>query len=257
VEIDRLSVAVRPRRDWEAMDLGFRLARAAARPLIAAWLAVLVPVTLLIALVMHGDPEYAPLVLWWLKPLLDRAPLHVLSRAVFGEVPTVRETLRALPAAAWNGLVASLTWRRINSRRSFVLPVWQLEGQRGASWRSRVAVLSRRAGGGASWLTIGCLHIELAFNIGFYGLFFLLLPQSVEMDASILFTGVQPQWFQFAELAFYAAAVAIVEPFYVAAGFALYLNRRTLLEGWDLEIAFRRLAARLAQRDVEEEEAAA
>lgn len=255
MEIDRLSVAVRPRRDWEAMDLGFRLARACAGPLFVAWLAVLVPATLAIALVMYRIPEFAPLVLWWLKPLLDRAPLHVLSRAVFGEVPTARETLRALPAAAWNGLLASLTWRRIHSRRSFVLPVWQLEGSRGAAWRARVAVLSRRAGGGATWLTIACLHLELALNIGFYGLLWLLLPQSVEMDLRGMFTGEQPQWFEFVELAFFAGAVAIVEPFYVAAGFALYLNRRTLLEGWDLEIAFRRLAARLARRS--EGEAAA
>jgi hypothetical protein len=245
VELDRLSVAVRPRRDWEAMDLGFRLARACAWPLFAATLAVLVPVTLLVALALHRAPEFAVLALWWLKPLIDRAPLHVLSRAVFGEVPTVRETLRALPAAAWNGLLASLTWRRIHSRRSFVLPVWQLEGQRGAAWRSRVAVLSRRAGGGATWLTVACLHMELALNIGFYGLLWLLLPQALELDLRGFVTGSSPEWFDFVELAFYAAAIAIVEPFYVAAGFALYLNRRTLLEGWDLELAFRRLAARM------------
>src|SRR5688500_20026036 len=35
-----------------------------------------------------------------------------------------------------------------------------------------------------------------------------------------------------------------LEPFYVAAGFALYLNRRTLLEGWDIEVALRRIAQR-------------
>ena len=40
-------------------------------------------------------------------------------------------------------------------------------------------------------------------------------------------------------------AFALVEPFFAAAGFALYLNRRTQLEGWDLERTFRNLAARL------------
>jgi len=33
----------------------------------------------------------------------------------------------------------------------------------------------------------------------------------------------------------------MVAPFYVASGFSLYLNRRMALEGWDIEIAFRRL----------------
>jgi hypothetical protein len=32
----------------------------------------------------------------------------------------------------------------------------------------------------------------------------------------------------------------------VAAGFTLYLNRRTELEAWDLELAFRHLQERLA-----------
>jgi len=32
----------------------------------------------------------------------------------------------------------------------------------------------------------------------------------------------------------------------VASDFTLYLNRRTELEGWDIEIAFRQLAARRA-----------
>ncbi len=40
------------------------------------------------------------------------------------------------------------------------------------------------------------------------------------------------------------AVMAIVEPFYVAGGFALYLNRRTALEGWDLEVALRRMGER-------------
>jgi hypothetical protein len=39
-------------------------------------------------------------------------------------------------------------------------------------------------------------------------------------------------------------SVSLVEPIYVAAGFGLYLHRRTQLEAWDVELVFRRLAAR-------------
>jgi hypothetical protein len=42
----------------------------------------------------------------------------------------------------------------------------------------------------------------------------------------------------------YAVAVAFLEPFYVAAGFGLYLNRRVELEAWDIEQEFRRAFAR-------------
>jgi peptidoglycan/LPS O-acetylase OafA/YrhL len=37
----------------------------------------------------------------------------------------------------------------------------------------------------------------------------------------------------------------LIGPFYVGAGFGLYLNRRTQMEAWDVEIALRRLRERL------------
>jgi hypothetical protein len=39
--------------------------------------------------------------------------------------------------------------------------------------------------------------------------------------------------------------VSAIEPLYVSAGFALYLNRRAILEGWDIELQLRRLDERL------------
>jgi hypothetical protein len=42
----------------------------------------------------------------------------------------------------------------------------------------------------------------------------------------------------------YAIAVLFLEPFYVAAGFAMYLNRRAELEAWDIEQEFRRAFVR-------------
>ena len=41
----------------------------------------------------------------------------------------------------------------------------------------------------------------------------------------------------------YAAAVLFLEPFFVAAGFGMYLNRRAELEAWDIEQEFRRAFA--------------
>jgi hypothetical protein len=38
----------------------------------------------------------------------------------------------------------------------------------------------------------------------------------------------------------YAVSILFLEPFYVSAGFALYLNRRVELEAWDIEQEFRR-----------------
>ena len=41
----------------------------------------------------------------------------------------------------------------------------------------------------------------------------------------------------------YAVVTAFLEPFYVAAGFAMYLNRRAQLEAWDVEQELRRAFA--------------
>ena len=41
-------------------------------------------------------------------------------------------------------------------------------------------------------------------------------------------------------------AFSLVGPFYVCSGFSLYLNRRIELEGWDIDIGFRRILNRIA-----------
>jgi Domain of unknown function (DUF4129) len=42
----------------------------------------------------------------------------------------------------------------------------------------------------------------------------------------------------------YLAGISVFEPLLVAGGFGLYVNRRVFLEGWEIELAFRALAAR-------------
>ena len=42
--------------------------------------------------------------------------------------------------------------------------------------------------------------------------------------------------------------MSVIAPFYVAAGFGLYLTRRSQLEAWDIELGFRNLAKRLQKR---------
>ena len=40
-------------------------------------------------------------------------------------------------------------------------------------------------------------------------------------------------------------AIGITAVFYVSVGFASYLNRRTVMEGWDLELGFKKIVGRL------------
>jgi hypothetical protein len=246
VQLDRLSVALRLRNPWEAIDLGFAMVRAWMREVYAPWLAVFLPLCALALLLL--PPQWALLLVWWLKPALDRVVLQVLASGVFGALPRVRDTLRGLPHALTPGLLASLTVYRFSPARSFNLPVWQLERQAGRAARMRRQQLHRRAGTNAVGLTMVCLHFELALALAVLALYDLFMPASgdAEMGLFQLLYG-QDSVRQWAFAAAYFIVFTILEPCYVAGGFALYLNRRTALEGWDLEVALRAMEARVAR----------
>ena len=97
MRIEDLTVALRPRTAWEAVELGTALVRRHAGAVWKPWLLLSLPVLVLLNALcwLFGEVWLAGLLMWWLKPVFDRIPLYVLSRAVFGHVPPVRETVRA------------------------------------------------------------------------------------------------------------------------------------------------------------------
>lgn len=246
MELERVGVALRPRQPWEAVDLGFVMARQWGAAVYAAFLSVFVPVAIALHLVFEEQLWLAALLTWWLKPLYDRFALHVVSHAVFGEVPKVAATLAAARDILSPGLLASLTVHRFNLARSLVLPVWQLEKSRGGAARVRRSILGRRMRGHAVGLTVVCVNFELVVMFSLAALGALLYPAAGEAGVGFLawWRDGTPGW-EIADSVGYLIAIAVIEPLYVAAGFALYLNRRAILEGWDVELALRRLALRL------------
>ncbi|HKR75083.1 MAG TPA: DUF4129 domain-containing protein [Rhodanobacter sp.] len=251
MELERISVVLRPRESREALDLGAAMLRANAGAVWPAWFAFTVPVFALCNTLglLLGLPWLGLLLVWWLKPLFDRVPLYVLSRAVFDRAPRWRETLRGQRTLPWGPTVAGLSWLRIDSHRALRLPLELLEGaprrQRAARWK----VLRRKLVGEASLLTWGCLQFELVLFLSVWLLALWLLPQEWRPVSFASFFrhdvhGAATAWTLVAAAVDYLAMSA-VEPLYVACGFALYLNRRTELEAWDIDLAFRRLRARL------------
>ncbi|NSL57026.1 DUF4129 domain-containing protein [Uliginosibacterium aquaticum] len=248
MDLERLSVTLRPRNHWEAIDLGVRFALSRARPLYAAWFALTLPVLAVLTLIFAlwlGEISWVLLIMWWLKPVFDRLALHVVSHAVFGEIPSLRQSLRALPGLLRNSrLLAALTWERFSLTRSIRLPVDQLEGLRGKAGRQRKSLLGRRIGSAATWHTLAWLHLETILWTGLLGLVWLLIPEDL-MPAGVtlwkLLTA-QPLWFSCLLYLPLLACSLLLEPLYVAGGFMLYLKRRTDLEAWDVELQFRRLA---------------
>jgi hypothetical protein len=248
VDLERVAVALRPRRNWEAVDLGFALARARAAALFPAFALAWLPTGLLAGLLAGDNLIVAALVLWWAKPAFDRIALHVLSQSMFGEPPSVRDTLRGILRYVNPGLIASLTIYRFDMARSFNLPIWQLERQKGREARQRAKALHRRTRGTAVMLLSVCAMLELVVVLGLGGIVELLTPGAGSSIGELFHvfgsneTTAGRQWSTYG---FWLLAVVAIEPFFVAGGFALYLNRRIELEAWDIELAFRRLAARV------------
>src|SRR5688572_3692684 len=239
------------------MDLGLTMLQRWWRTVYAAHLAVAAPI-MAAAIVLGwstGRAWLAIFLIWWLKPVYDRAVLHVLSRAVFGEQQGVRALFGSAKEWLSTGIFSALFVRAVwfDLLRSFTLPVRQLEGQTGRAARERRSVLGRRVGSYAIWLTLVSFGLEILVLWTSFGLLAsLFLPAKAD-------TGLGSFWdalfgagadgaalFEMEDMFSYAAAVLVLEPFYVAAGFALYLSRRTLLEGWDIEVALRRIAERAA-----------
>ena len=246
MRLDAIAAELRPRTAWEATDLGVAMVRRWFGSVYRAWFVLALPLFLLLHLLCWGNWWLIPWLLWWLKPLLDRPPLYVLGHALFGDAPDRRRLGRELPGLLRRQALAALTLRRFDPARSFHLPVAQLEGLSGQARRQRLRDLGQLGRGPAMWLTVVCANLEIALDFALVALAWMLIPEVVALEFFDLLDD-SDAWGQLWLNAVGFCGMSLVEPFYVAAGFALYLNRRTWLEAWDLELGFRRLAARLAR----------
>ncbi|MEP6633133.1 MAG: DUF4129 domain-containing protein [Luteimonas sp.] len=250
MRLEELRVALRPRSPWEAVELGTALVRANARAIWIPWLLVSAPLFAALNAIAWGlnAIPIAGLVLWWTKPVFDRIPLYVVSRAVFGATPAVSETLAAQARWGWRPMLHYLTWRRFGMARSLFLPIDLLEGTDPQRVGERRRALGGALRGHATLLTLACLNFEIALSLAAVALALMFVPLEFLSESAraawMLMAQSPPRWAQVASNALAWMGTTLIEPFYVGAGFGLYLNRRVQIEAWDLDIAFRRFRTR-------------
>jgi hypothetical protein len=247
MQLDKLRLDLRPRSNAQGLDLGYALLHAGGADVWRAWLALWLPLSAIATLLSWYNPGFAFgwLLPWWLRPLLERAPLHVLSRQVFGEQTSWRDALRAWPRELGGGWFRMLTWwRPFMAGRGLHQPVWVLERARGKVATARRATIARNGTGGSALLFgICCCIFEGVLTLGILALVSLFLP-SATPNPFAMFDLVDQQQLQAAMgTAAWCAACAVIGPVYTACTFTLYLNRRATLEAWDLEIVLRQLRA--------------
>lgn len=166
------------------------------------------------------------------KPLFERPLLLYLSQKLFDkdyQIDDLSDEFKTLGFGYLRG--------RISLQRMMSMPVYLLENQSGKSLKSRLKTLTRNQS--------GAIHL--------HGLFFMVAElmlavcgvMVVDLILSVRVPDGLPMTLFMTMVAWgYLFAVAILAPFYVASGFVMYLCKRSLLEGWDIELTFRKLAHR-------------
>jgi hypothetical protein len=247
VQLERSRAVLRTRKPYEAADLGLLLLRRLYRPTLWATLCFVLPVQIAVLWACSPfDLFYSYLALWWLKPLYDRPLGLVLGRGLFGEVPRGRVFMRALWTQGRRKLLADLTYRRFDPARSLVAPVALLEGVSGAVAGRRRHALVMANSTSVATLLLSCIAIETGCIAGISLGAMMLMPDELQFILTDLFSTDWDELLGQMVLGAYALAIALCEPLYVASGFGLYIDRRTTLEGWDIELAFRTMTRRLA-----------
>lgn len=254
MNLERVTAVLRPRGPWEATDFGARLVRRDAAAVYRIWFAVTLPLLAVSAAVTWWSPVPAlgALLYWWLEPIADAPILHLIARRLFGEATTPRDAIRAAPALALRNWIFLLSPYRFHFARSIAMPLTQLEGLRGKARRARAAVVNRRIFNFGFGVTAAYQHLFIALYAGVILLGYVFVPGEYQGTAgsSWLDLFISPEGGRVAELVglvvIYVAQSAL-EPWFVGAGFGLYVNCRTDLEAWDLEVAFRRMVQRRAR----------
>lgn len=252
--LHEVTAQLRPRTGWESQDLGLAMVRSMIGKLIGHWCAVLVPIWAILFVALWNYPLLLGFIVWWLKPVYDRLPLFALGRKLFGQETRLKDVLREVPKLLFKGNLYFLTIGRFSFYRAASLPVKILESSPYNAYRRRAGVLLAQNGSTAFGISLSWLIITL---LGMVGLYLFIEAWNPLRDPD----GIKEMWSNFfgskyisdnpATLRYgcvlFLVMTTLTEIFYIGSGFGLYLNSRSHLEGWDIEVSFRALADRLRE----------
>ena len=252
MQLDAVTAELRPRSDWEAVDLGFALVRRDFwRCFVVWWLAMLLP-TLVFGYLLWDVPAVFLFVFWWLKPAGTRMVLFEISRRLFGEKPPWQAVWRELPRVWTRRFLYRFFWARLSPWFPVTLAVEDLEGLRGSAYTKRCRQVARRGEGVAMSVFFSAELIAGWLALALLGLLLMMMPQGLEVTWQMVLESWDPTAaYAFPPLIIRAVcvssilAISLTDLFLTGSGFGIYINNRTWLEGWDVEIAFKRLTQRL------------
>ena len=235
------ALPLRSRSVWEAVDSGVLLWRSNFVYFIP-FFAVPVWVTACCLRLFSGELFFIPYFgLWWLKPLFDRLVLHIVSKRFLGSSSQLNlKDLGSGISEMRRGLLGDLLWRRLSPGRAARMPVRVLERLGAKQFAQRKKVLE---GGGinfCSLISVLGLALEAALLIG--EILFVLMTTSLFFPTAVEYLEENKQIAEIFIFAAFCFNYILVESLYVCMGFGLYINSRVEVEGWDLELLFKKFS---------------
>jgi len=182
VDLSKISVQVRPRNPYEAVDLGFVMARQWLRPLLLLWLIPALPIMLLSYLLFPDQSLWALLLVWWLKPLFESIQLRYVSEKLFDDQVRWQDTLKQAHSIALHHWFTKLVLQRLALSRSFNMPVGELEQLSGTRRSQRLSTLHRGAGSSGLWLTLAGNSLESIFVMAIFSAAWMFIPMQMDID---------------------------------------------------------------------------
>jgi len=254
MRLEDVTAEIRPRSDWEAVDLGFAMVRRDFWRCFAVWWLVLLLPTMAAGWFLREMPLVLAMLFWWWKPVGSRMVLFDLSRRLFGERPGWKAVFREMPRAWFRRFFYRMFVARFSPWLPVTLAVEDLEGLRGKAYRQRAKQLARRGDGVVMWIYFAADLTAAWLALSIFAIVIMMMPEgeSGPWQAALeAFDRNRP--FEIPLVISWTAAgcamlgMALVDIFVTGAGFGVYVNNRTWLEGWDVELAFKRLGQRLGK----------
>jgi hypothetical protein len=254
VRLDAVTAEIRPRSDWEAADLGLAMARRDFwRCLSVWWLAVLLP-TVVAGYFLWDSPVLWLLLFWWWKPAGSRMVLYEISRRLFGERPSWGEALREIPRCWWRRFFYRFVWARFSPWLPVTIAVEDLEGLRGKAYKQRCRQVTRRGESVVMWTYFISDLAAVWYGTAILVLVMMFIPEGQDGAWRMAMETWNPETPEdIPALIMRTVAICVMvsisltDIFITGAGFGIYINNRTGMEGWDVELAFKRLAMRLGK----------
>ncbi len=260
MQLDKLTVNIRPIAPAEAVDLGLAVAQAWFWSLWGLGVYylryLLVGVALVVLWAIWAQRFSLTLLLSLLllikvgKLYAEQGVLLFLSQKLFDEklAPAQFRAQTQLSISAF----MSMIFRFMSSLRIMSMAVRLLEGQTGRAAKMRLSVLGRQSSSAlfghalVCWLLEGILTIAMVSFLATIGA--TPVGEGVLDNWMSAYNEENYGWAAGLVVLVYAVVVSMLLPFFVAGGFCVYLCRRSLLEAWDVELTFRKIAQRFFDR---------